>query len=100
MRPIEFIQDLWGAWKSHRRQRELIRQYKAEMARPAPLKCRIVNIGMMIPLGKGKYTMTGWVFEFHPQVPLLGLSPEDEPTYCGYSIPELREIHARRSEWN
>lgn len=77
------------------RRADKIRNREAWAKRP---RAKILRVGSIVETYP-RPTINGWSFDGQGVVPALQLGPDGETAIGGYTIEELREIHARRSEF-
>ncbi len=92
----DFIGDLNEALRVMRA-RQLRREFlKARFN----LKARIDRVGNVSYTGNSIIIDEGWRFDCTNGAIVHSVGPDGIPRFCGYTVQELKEIHARRVEFN
>ncbi len=77
--------------------RRLRRRYAVDRAN---LKAAIIRVGEA-EVGRESIVIgEGWEFDLSNGAPVHSIGPDGVPRFCGYTVPELKEVHARRAEFN
>lgn len=77
--------------------RRLRRRHAADRAN---LKAGIVRVGDA-QVGPDSIILgEDWLFDTSNGAPVHSVGPDGLPRFCGYTVAELKEVHARRAEFN
>ena len=67
--------------------------------RPPELKGKVLQVGAATIIEDGKIHVDGWAFDCSNGAVCINIISDTEIHLAGYSTNELREIVARRCEW-